>query len=410
MKKLIIIILLVLGFTAFIGCENVESTTSTTTTITTTETSSETTTTTLHPDSLAANIPSECAGIEIISGWVPVWCEEFNYTGSVDNTKWNYVVGGGGFGNNELQYYTNRQENAYVDGEKLIITALKESYNGSNYTSSKIWTNGLHNFKYGKFEVRAKVPSDEGTWPAFWMMPKLSVYGGWPNSGEIDILEHVGNNLDTVLGTIHTEKYNHILGTQIGFSKYVNGLSEDFHTYSVTWSEYSMSWYIDSIKYGSTIFDAEANAWNEPNAAWPFDQEFYLILNFAMGGGLGGQIDPNFISDTYEIDYVRVYQRDYVTLDNERPTNVMGIKALNVTSNSASIVWDRSRDTNNYTGYGQVREYIVYLNDSFERLVSLNTVRLTDLQPGTSYKVQIQSVDYAGNVSDMTDFTFSTNQ
>lgn len=419
MKKQLIIALFLLITFILMGCSVTATSQSTSnslfsattsTTITTTTTAEATSvTTTLHPDSLAAQIPSECEGVEIVSGWVPVWCEEFNYTGAVDSANWSHQNGGGGFGNNEQQYYTSRTENAYVDGEKLIITAIKESYGGSSYTSSKIWTQGKYNFKYGKFEIRAKVPSSEGTWPAFWMMPKLSVYGGWPDSGEIDILEHIGNNLNTVMGTIHTEKYNHMTGTQIGFSKYVSGLSEDFHTYSITWNEYSMSWYVDQFKYGTTVFNAGANTDVETSAAWPFDQEFYLIINLAMGGGLGGTIDPNFTSDTYEIDYVRVFSRDYSTLDTVNPTVITGLQAVKAIGSEAYLIWNKATDNNTYTGYGQVRRYNVYIDGMFFKSVSLNTIHLTSLVPNQSYLIEIESEDYAGNVSEKVSITFQTD-
>jgi len=397
-KTLFIGLALILSF-LMIGC----TPTSQTTTLSTTAA------TTLNPDSLAANIPSECSGISIVSGWVPVWCEEFSYIGTVDSTKWGTVVGGGGFGNNELQYYTNRAQNLSVEDGKLTITAIKENYGGSQYTSAKIWTQSKVDFQYGKFEIRAKVPATGGTWPAFWMMPSLSVYGGWPNSGEIDILEHTGNNLDTVLGTIHTEKYNHILGTQISFSKFVSGLSEDFHTYSVIWNEYSFSWYVDDFKYGTTTFNAGANTDVETSAAWPFDQDFYLILNLAMGGGLGGTVDSAFTTDSFVIDYVRVYHRDYATGDTQNPTAATGLEAVKAEGTEAYLIWNRASDNNSYTGYGQVEGYNVYVDGSFYRFVSLNTLHLTGLIVGHSYLVEVETVDYNGNASAKVSLTFQTS-
>lgn len=402
MKKWLIVSFILLA-SSLVAC-----TSETTSTTTTTNTEESTTTTTYDPLSLMANIPDDCPVIDIVSGWIPVWCEEFNYTGGVDATKWSHQNGGGGFGNNELQYYTSRAENAYVDGEKLIITALKESYSGSQYTSSKIWTSGKVDWTYGKFEMRAKLPSAGGTWPAFWMMPTTSSYGGWPNSGEIDIMEHVGNNLDTVVGSIHTEKYNHILGTQISSSKYLMGLSTDFHTYSVTWNEYSMSWYVDQYKYGTTLFDAGANTDVESHAAWPFDKDFYLILNLAMGGNMGGTIESGFVSDTFEIDYVRVYERDYATGDTTNPTPVRNVQSLRVQSNNAYVIWDRSTDTNATTGYGQVAGYRVLVDGTLVDLVSLNSVHLTNLTANTTYQVQIQAYDYAGNLSTITSYSLTT--
>jgi beta-glucanase (GH16 family) len=382
----------------------IPTTTSATTTLSTTlPTTSTTMTTTLDPNSLLANIPVDCFLAPIEQGWIPVWCEEFNYTGPVDPTKWKHQVGGGGFGNQELQYYTSRPENAIVDGEKLIITAFKETYGGHAYTSSKIWTQGLHNFKYGKFEIRAKVPAGLGTWPAFWMMPKSSVYGGWPNSGEIDILEHVGNNLDSLLGTIHTGKYNHMTGTQIGFTRVVQGLSEDFHVYSMTWNEHTISWQINGLNYGTTTFNPGANLDVETYMAWPFDQEFYLILNLAMGGGLGGSVDPNFISDRFEIDYVRVYQKDHVTGDTIKPFIPTDIEALRITPTSAYLIWTRAFDNR------QIKYYNIYVNGVLNKKATLNTWKMSSLLPNTTYMIEIESEDYAGNRSAKVPFSFTTS-
>lgn len=412
MKKSLLILLLCIILLPLVACQTttLETTTSlttsqnatTTSTTTTTTTTLTSATTTLDPNSLQANIPADCSLAPIEGGWIPVWCEEFNYVGAVDPTKWRHQVAGGGFGNQELQFYTSRPENAWVDGEKLVITAIKENYSGHAYTSSKIWTQGLHNFKYGKFEVRAKVPSGGGTWPAFWMMPKSSVYGGWPNSGEIDILEHTGNNLNTVLGTVHTGKYNHLLGTQIGFTRSVPRLSEDFHIYSVTWNEYSFSWFINGLNYGTLTFSPGQNLDVETYMAWPFDQEFYMILNLAMGGGLGGTVDPNFISDTFEIDYVRVYQRDYAVGDTTPPFMPTDVEALRITNNSAYLIWTRSFDNR------QVRHYNIYLEGVLVKQVSLNTWKLNNLAANTTYSFAIEAEDYAGNKSIQVPITFKT--
>lgn len=371
-----------------------------------TETTTSGTTTTLDPDSLEANIPAECEGVEILSGWVPTWCEEFNYTGAVDETKWRHQTGGGGFGNNELQYYTSRADNAYVDGEKLIITALREDYGSEDYTSAKIWTQGIANWKYGKFEMRAKLPGVAGTWPAFWMMPKLDIYGGWPASGEIDIMEHTAfYNINNVVGSLHTAAYNHKIGTQISFGRETAGLTTDFHVYSVTWNEYSFSWWVDNYKYGSHVFDAAATAGGAMNIsdAWPFDQEFYLILNLAIGGAMGGTVDPNFTSDTYEIDYVRVYQRDYLANDAGTPRAATALTVANAIDTSAYVYWTKAIDDQ------QVRRYNVYVDGSYLKSVSLNVVKLTGLVAGAPVLVEIEAEDYAGNLSPKTAISITTS-
>ncbi len=428
MKKTLLLILLFFGAMGAVACTETTTTTTTEMTTSTTETTATTTetttaettttettttettttealTTTLDPDSLEANIPAECAGVEIISGWVPTWCEEFDYTGAVNATKWRHQTGGGGFGNEELQYYTSRAENAYVDGEKLIITAIKETYYSQAYTSAKIWTQGIKNWKYGKFEMRAKLPAVPGTWPAFWMMPKSSVYGSWPNSGEIDILEHTAYyNLDTAVGSIHTEAYNHKIGTQISFSRHLDGLTSGFHTYSVTWNEYSFSWYVDNYKYGTSTFNAAAVAYGEMavSAAWPFDQEFYLIINLAMGGSMGGTVDPGFTSDTFEIDYVRVYQRDYVTGDTGAPRPISGLEAVNAIDTAAYVLWTKAIDDK------QVMRYNVYIDGIYLKSVSVNVAKLSSLTVLQDYLIEIEAEDYAGNLSAKTAITLHT--
>jgi beta-glucanase (GH16 family) len=416
MKKLLVSSLLVFLLFVVAACDQTTittttqtQTTTTATTTTTTTTTETTTTTTLDPDSLLANIPADCVGVEVVDNWVPVWCEEFNYTGPVDSAKWRHQVAGGGFGNQELQYYTSRSQNAIVDGEKLIITAIKENYLNHAYTSSKIWTQGVKNFKYGKFEMRAKLPATGGTWPAFWMMPKtidypgyatVPIQRGWPNSGEIDILEYVGNNPTTILGTIHTGKYNHTTGTQIGFSRSVPNLSTSFNVFTATWNEYTISWFVNGLRYGSTTFNPGQNTDVETYLAWPFDQEFYLILNLAIGGGLGGTVDPNFVSDTFEIDYVRVYQRDYVTGDTQNPLPIRDLEAVRRTATSTYLLWTKATDNM------QVKWYNVYIDGVLAHKVSLNTIKLSGLTPGVDILVEIEAEDYAGNRSAKVPITF----
>lgn len=398
-KKIVVLLVLLLSVLTMIGCSESTTTTTTTTTSTTATTESDisvSTTTTINANSLLLQIPEECSHIAIVDGWIPTWCDEFDYTGGVDTTKWRHQTGGGGYGNNELQNYTSRAENAYVDGDKLIITALKEDYGLEDYTSAKIWTQGLKNWKYGKFEIRAKVPSTPGTWPAFWMMPKSSVYGGWPASGEIDILEHTANfnGLNKAVGSIHTSKYNHQLGTQISYSKYNSTLTSEFHTYSVVWNEFSITWYLDDVQYGKTTFNPNQNTDVIPYQAWPFDQEFYLIINLAMGGSMGGTIDPEFVSDTYEIDYVRVYAQDYGINDFEGPTSISNLQAVKAYDAQAYLLWSRATDNQ------MVKFYNIYVDGVYKKSVSYNMYLLKNLTVGVDYLVEIEAEDYAGNVSE----------
>jgi len=240
-----------------------------------------------------------------------VWSDEFDYEGLPDESKWSYDFGGGGWGNNELQFYT-RGENAYVSNGNLTITARKEPYHGRNYTSTRLVSKGKGDWLYGRIEVRAKLPSGTGTWPAIWMLPTDSVYGGWPRSGEIDIMEHVGYQMGVVHGTIHTEAYNHMKGTQIGKQIIRNDAAEKFYTYAIEWLPDKISWYVDDVLY--FVFKP-GNMLDCPGIEhWPFDQKFHLLLNIAIGGNWGGAagIDDDIFPQEMVIEYVRVYQADVI--------------------------------------------------------------------------------------------------
>ncbi|WP_276499301.1 glycoside hydrolase family 16 protein [Pontibacter litorisediminis] len=234
----------------------------------------------------------------------PVWADEFDYTGKPDPGKWGYDTGGHGWGNNELQYYTDKLSNASVAGGVLTITARKQKKAGMDYTSARLVSKNKGDFLYGRFEVRAKLPTGRGTWPAIWMLPTDWAYGGWPKSGEIDIMEHVGYDQNRVHITVHTEAYNHSKGTQKGKQEIVPTASTNFHLYRVDWTPDDIKGYIDD----KLIFDYP----NEGTGyqAWPFDKRFHLLLNVAVGGDWGGAqgVDPGVFPQAMEVDYVRVYK------------------------------------------------------------------------------------------------------
>ena len=234
----------------------------------------------------------------------PTWADEFDYSGAPNSAKWGYDVGGDGWGNNELQYYTNSINNASVENGVLTITARKENMNGKEYTSARVISKGKGDFLYGRFEIKAKLPTGKGTWPAIWMLPTDWAYGGWPKSGEIDIMEHVGYDQDNVHVTVHTEAYNHSIGTQNGKQKVVAGASTDFHTYRVDWTPYAIRGFIDGEKMYEFINEGKGSA------VWPFDKRFHLLLNVAFGGNWGGAqgVDPSVLPQKMDVDYVRVYK------------------------------------------------------------------------------------------------------
>ncbi len=234
------------------------------------------------------------------SGLNLIWSDEFNYTGSPESSKWNYNIGAGGWGNNEAQYYTSRFENVKVENGYLTITAKKENYEGAEYTSTRMLTQGKFDFTYGKVEVRAKLPSGGGTWPAIWMLGSNISTVNWPACGEVDIMEHVGNNQGTVQSAMHTpSSYG---GTINHGSQYLEDVSTEFHVYAVEWTEEKMVFSVDDVvhyTYNPSIKDSDT---------WPFTANQFIILNIAIGGNMGGAIDPNFTQSSMLIDYVRVYQ------------------------------------------------------------------------------------------------------
>jgi len=257
-------------------------------------------------------IPQAVISIPIVQpqdkGWTfessPFWSDEFDYTGLPLSTKWGYDIGGTGWGNNELQYYTNDLSNVSVADGKLTIALLKQNLNGKDYTSTRLVSKGKGDFLYGRFEVKAKLPSGKGTWPAIWMLPTDWEYGGWPKSGEIDIMEHVGYDQNRVHVTVHTEAYNHGINTQRGTNKVVANASTEFHLYRVDWTPYAVRGYIDNEQ----MFDFINEGKGSP--VWPFDKKFHLLLNIAFGGNWGGSqgIDPSLLPQKMEVDYVRVYK------------------------------------------------------------------------------------------------------
>ena len=234
-----------------------------------------------------------------------VWSDEFDVDGSPDGDKWTYDLGDGcpdlcGWGNNEAQYYTNRSENVIVDDGLLKINLKRENYEGKLYTSTRMLTQGKYKFKYGKLEVKAKLPSGGGTWPAIWMLGSNISTAGWPVCGEIDVMEHAGNRQGEVSSALHTPSSS---GNTVNNGKQtVSDASEEFHVYTVEWKRSSITFSVDDVIHYSY------NPSNKNDSNWPFFGDQFIILNVAMGGSFGGNIDAGFTESSMEIDYVRVYQ------------------------------------------------------------------------------------------------------
>ena len=240
-----------------------------------------------------------------------VWSDEFDGESGAPNPElWSYEYGDGcpnncGWGNHEIQYYTDALKNAHVENGLLVIEAHKEMMGGMQYTSAKLNSKKSGSWKFGRIDVRARIPQGLGTCPAIWMLPADWKYGGWPFSGEIDIMEHVGWTKDTLYGTVHTDAYNHMNGTQKGRKFFQNEMGLRFHTYSIIWSEEKIDFLLDDKVYYTFANDGKGSS------SWPFDQPFYLILNISVGGNFGGARGvevENIWPQRMEIDYVRVYQ------------------------------------------------------------------------------------------------------
>ncbi len=240
--------------------------------------------------------------------WQLVWQDEFNGN-HVDLARWEFEVNADGGGNNELQYYVTN--NASVKDGSLVIEVRKEKYTGPEgtrqFTSSRMRTKGRGDWKYGRFEMRAKLPTGQGYWPAFWMLPTDEIYGGWPHSGEIDIMEIIGHKPGTLHGTLHyanPERNHTFRGTNTTLA--VGTFADAFHTFRLDWETNTMRWYLDNQLYQTqTNWTSGTNSFPAP-----FDQRFHIVLNLAVGGNWPGNPDTNTIfPQAMIVDYVRVYQK-----------------------------------------------------------------------------------------------------
>ncbi len=238
-----------------------------------------------------------------------VW--EDNFEGSsLDTNFWNIYVGNGcpelcGFGNNEIQYYTNQSLNLKVENGKLTISAYYDTV-FSIFTSGKITTKNKVDFQKGYLEVVAKLPNATGSWPAIWMLPTLNRDLDWPLDGEIDIMENVGYDSCKIFGTIHTKAYNHTINTQKSDSIIINSAHQDFHTYAINWTDSILEWYVDSKLYSSI-----KKLPSDQQEQWPFDKSYHLILNQAVGGDWGGRlgVDTSSYPQCFIIESVRLFKK-----------------------------------------------------------------------------------------------------
>jgi beta-glucanase (GH16 family) len=255
------------------------------------------------------------------AGWTLVWSDEFNGpNGSpVDASKWVSEIGGNGWGNNELEYYTNRLANAYQQDGNLVIRVLQEKYTGSgkqiqnkqavtrDYTSARLKTQTKFSQAFGRFEARIKIPQGQGIWPAFWMLGDDIDRAGWPDCGEIDIMENIGKEPGTVHGTIHGPGYSgvHSLGGTFALPVPQQKFADDFHVYAIEWEPSAIRFYVDDH-----LYEQRTPADLPKGAKWVYDHPFFILLNVAVGGGWPGNPDTSTVfPQTMLVDYVRVYRR-----------------------------------------------------------------------------------------------------
>ena len=245
------------------------------------------------------------------SAWALSWSDEFESGSGPDESRWTYDLGGGGWGNQELQTYTSRVDNVVVRDGALVITARAERFTGSDgiardYTSARLKTKDRFAQTYGKFEARLKVPRGQGLWPAFWMLGVDIDGAGWPQCGEIDIMEHIGREPTRIHGTLHGPGYSGAAGPGASASNPDSApFANAFHTYAVEWEPGEIRWYLDGRQYFSR------KATDLPTGArWVFDHDFFVLLNVAVGGAWPGNPDSTTtFPQEMTVDYVRVYRR-----------------------------------------------------------------------------------------------------
>ncbi len=235
--------------------------------------------------------------------WKLVWSDEFTIPGLPDPKKWSYDIGGNGWGNQEKQVYTRADsKTASVKNGSLFITAYKTPE--GKYHSARLITRGIADWRYGRIEIRARLPRGKGTWAGIWMLPTDDAYGDWPTSGEIDILEFAGYQPDSIFTGLHLDAYNQELGNQKRKGHYLPMNWQDFHIYAIEWLENHIHFKID----GNTVYSFKKE--KDEMEIWPFDQPFYLIMNLAIGGRSAGEkgIDDSVLPQSFEVDYVRISQ------------------------------------------------------------------------------------------------------
>ncbi|MFK7921537.1 MAG: family 16 glycosylhydrolase [Bacteroidia bacterium] len=274
-----------------------------------------------------------------------IWSEEFDGT-ALDTNLWNYEIGNAQF-NNEQQYYSDSPENIKVENGRLVITAREDSLGLMSYSSAKITSLRKGDFRYGRFEARMKFPLTQGMWPAFWMLPTEKVYGEWPESGEMDIVEMIGSKPSQAVGTLHTGLPHTYIS---GYYDLPPGetFADTFHVFTMEWEPDSVTWFVDGIKYHQ-LTPNDISPWA------PFQEEFHLILNLAVGGTWPGPVDPTTVfPQTMEVDYVRVYNRpERLSIKGDQPmVEAVGLEYSTFDIAGANYIWTVPSDASIISGQG----------------------------------------------------------
>lgn len=379
-KVIGIICVFAIACSGIVGCENRESETSATTDVTTCVT---------EPPLLNQ---TEQSAVPELDGYTLLWNDEFNGT-DMDETIWNYEPHSPGWTNNELQAYTDSEENVFVrDGELVIKAVASEDLDGNDYyTSGKVTTQNKEEFTYGKIVVSAKVPEGQGLWPAIWMMPAdQNIYGSWPMCGEIDIMEVLGNDVQTAYATIH---YGAPHAQQQGTLTLDDGsFSEDFHEYSVEWEPGEMRFYIDGVLINTVNdwFTAVEGGEEKPYPA-PFNLPFFLQMNLAVGGDWPGNPDEttDFSNAEFEIDYVRVYQKPQYDTNVQKPVKIFRepLEDGNLIYNGDFAEAEDLTDTTNWN-------FLLFSEGAGSAAITDGSIVITSQAEGTeAYSVQLVQAD-----------------
>ncbi|OZB98815.1 RICIN domain-containing protein [Paenibacillus sp. XY044] len=322
--------------------------------------------------------------------WKLVWSDEFDGT-SLNRSNWTPEIGtgSGGWGNNELQYYTDRSQNLQVTGGNLVITARKESYGGMNYTSARIKTQNLKTFTYGKIEARIKLPSGQGLWPAFWMLGSNISTVGWPYSGETDIMERVNNN-PYVNGTVHWDagghaEYGRVSGN-LDFSQY--------HVYSVEWDAKCIRWFVDGQQFNEFYIE------NGTGNTEEFQRPFFLLLNLAVGGNWpGAPNDSTPFPSQLLVDYVRVYQDNGQSSAISNGVYTLASKASGKVMDVVDVSMARGAKIQQWTNYTASNQQfrIESTGDGYYKLTAVHSGKVLDVpNSSTAAGVQLQQWDDNG--------------